>query len=117
MRLGHYNVQKQIRKKELKVTPKGKTLRTVIKQAPGKKIVKRRRNKIKKAFQKKLITYTTVLQVQQRFKTDTEIKEDLKQRFQEGGQNRPVNEDLRRPLKIEENSIKGSEDGEITASK
>ena len=36
------------KKKELKVTPKGKTLRTVIKKAPGKKIVRRRKNKIKK---------------------------------------------------------------------
>ena len=49
MRLGHYNVQNTNKKKELKVTPKGKTLRTVIKKAPGKKIVKRRRDKIKKA--------------------------------------------------------------------
>ena len=36
------------------MTPKGKTLRKVIKKHPGKKIVKRRRNKIKKAAEKKL---------------------------------------------------------------
>ena len=29
------------------MTPKGKTLRTVIKKAPGKKIVRRRKNKDK----------------------------------------------------------------------
>ena len=44
-------------------------------------------------------------------------KKILNKDSKKGGQNRPVNEDSRRSLKIEENSIKGSEDGEITASK
>ena len=38
------------------MTPKGKTLRNVIKKAPGRKIVRRRKNKDKEA-EKKLITY------------------------------------------------------------
>ena len=44
-------------------------------------------------------------------------KEILSKDSKKGGQNRPVNEDSRRSLKIEENSIKGSEDGKITALK
>ena len=55
-----------------------------------------------------------------RFNRDLKLtlkpKEVLNKDSKKGGQNRPVNEDLRRSLKIEENSIKGSEDGEITAS-
>ena len=34
------------------MTPKGKTLRTEIKEAPEKEIVKRRRNKIRKIFKR-----------------------------------------------------------------
>ena len=44
-------------------------------------------------------------------------KKILNKDSKKGGQNRPINEDLRRPLNIEENSIKGSEDGIITALK
>ena len=44
-------------------------------------------------------------------------KKILNKDSKKGGQNRPVNEDLRRPLNIEENSIKQSEDGKITALK
>ena len=44
-------------------------------------------------------------------------KEILSKDSKKGGQNRPVNEDSRRSLNIEENSIKGSEDGKITALK
>ena len=44
-------------------------------------------------------------------------KKILNKDSKKGGQNRPINEDLRRPLNIEENSIKGSEDGKITALK
>ena len=44
-------------------------------------------------------------------------KEVLNKDSKKGGQNRPVNGDSRRSLKIEDNSIKGSEDSEITALK
>ena len=44
-------------------------------------------------------------------------KKILNKDFKKGGQNCPINKDLRRPLNIEENSIKGSEDGKITALK
>ena len=43
-------------------------------------------------------------------------KKILNKDSKEGGQNRPINEDIRKPLNIEENSNKGSENGIIAAS-
>ena len=43
-------------------------------------------------------------------------KKILNKDSKKGGQNRPINEDIRKPLNIEENSNKGSENGVKAAS-